>query len=240
LQGELQGESQGESQGETSAAALPNASDVLGAVTRTLNIAFGIVGNTLLIIAVGVFLAANPRQYRDGVAALFPIRRRERVVEIMNRMGRSMFNWLIGQFFAMVISGTGIAIVLWLLGVPMAFMIGVITGLLVFVPNLGALIALLLALLMAISQGPMTMIWVTVAYLAVQLVETNVITPLIQQERTSIPPALLLATQVLMGAALGFAGLLAAPPLLAAVLVLVREVWIRDVLGDESVAAEQS
>ena len=121
---------------------------------------------------------------------------------------------------------------LWLLGVPMAITVGIITALLTFIPNIGGIIALALAMLMAFTQGPMTVLWVIVIYSVLQLIESNVISPLIQQHQTSIPPALLLSFQVILGALTGFMGLLVATPLLAATLVAVREFWIKDVLGD--------
>ena len=152
----------------------------------------------------------------------------------MDEMAKSMFAWLNGRFVSMVITGAGTGAALWLLGVPMAITIGVITAVLTFVPNLGGIIALALAMLMAFTQGPTTVLWVIAIYTVLQLIESNVITPLIQQHQTSIPPALLLAFQVILGALTGFMGLLVATPLLAAGLVAVRELWIKDVLDDQT------
>ncbi len=136
---------------------------------------------------------------------------------------------------SMLITGAGTSIALLVLGVPMALTMGVITGLLTFIPNIGGIIALLLAMLLALSQGPMTVLYVIILYGVLQLVESNVVTPLIQQHQTSIPPALLLSFQIIMGAITGFLGLLVSTPLLAAGMVLVREAWVRDTLGDDSV-----
>jgi len=145
-------------------------------------------------------------------------------------MGESMFNWLKGRFLTMLITGAGTSIALFILGVPMPVTVGVITGLLTFIPNIGAIIALGLAMLLGLSQGPITVVWVVILYALLQLVESNVVTPLIQQHQTSIPPALLLAFQILMAALTGFLGVMVATPLLAAGMVLVKEVWIKDTL----------
>ena len=192
----------------------------------------GLAANMGLIFFVGLFLAVNPALYRDGFAKLFPVRHRQRLTEVMDEMARSMFAWLNGRFVSMVITGVGTGAALWLLGVPMAVTVGIITALLTFIPNIGGIIALALAMLMAFTQGPMTVLWVIVIYSVLQLIESNVISPLIQQHQTSIPPALLLSFQVILGALTGFMGLLVATPLLAASLVAVREFWIKDVLGD--------
>ena len=195
---------------------------------------FGLIANMGLIFFVGMFIAVNPPLYRDGFARLFPIERRKRITEVMDQMSDSMYAWLNGRFIAMLITGVGTAIALWLLGVPMPISIGVITGLLTFIPNIGGIIALALAMMMALTQGPMTVVWVVVVYAVLQLVESNIVTPLVQQHQTSIPPALLLAFQIVLGALTGFLGLLVATPLLAAGLVGVQEFWIKDVLEEDS------
>jgi len=206
---------------------------VFSALRSITTTSLGLVANLGLVFFVGLFIAIDPALYRDGFARLFPIDRRNRVVEVMNGMGDAMFAWLIGRFASMLITGAGTAFALWLLGVPMPFAIGAMTALLTFIPNIGGIIALSLAVLMALTQGPMTVLWVVILYAILQLVESNVITPLIQQHQTSIPPALLVGFQVVMGAMTGFLGLLVATPLLAAGMVVINELWIKDTLGDE-------
>ena len=206
-----------------------------GRVVRTfqkmLSTTFGLVANIGIIFFVGVFLAVDPSLYRDGVANLFPADRRDRIIEVMNLTSDSMFNWIVGRFIAMLLTGIGTAITLAVLGVPMSISIGIATGILTFIPNIGGFIALILASLMALTQGPSTVVWVVIAYGAIQLVESNIITPMIQQYQTSIPPALLLSFQLVFGILNGFLGIMVATPLLAAILPAVKELWIEDVLG---------
>jgi predicted PurR-regulated permease PerM len=194
---------------------------------------FGLLANIGIIFFVGLFLAIDPTLYRDGFAKLFPVRKRKRITEVMDMMGSSMFRWIIGRFVAMLLTGLGTAIALAVLGVPMPISIGIATGILTFIPNIGSIIALVLASLMALSQGPATVGWVVLAYGAIQLVESNVITPMVQQYQTSIPPALLISFQLVFGVLNGFLGLMIATPLLAALLPLVRELWVKDVLESD-------
>ncbi len=194
----------------------------------------GLVANLGLIFFVGIFLAVSPATYRDGFAKLFPIPRRQRVKDVMDAMSENLFSWLTGQFMSMTFTGVGTGLALYFLNVPMAATLGVVTGLLTFVPNIGALLALGLAMLMALSQGPMTVLLVVIAYSTLQLIESNIFTPLVMQNRASIPPALLLSFQVIVGALTGFLGLMVATPVLAASMVLVNKVWIGDVLNDDS------
>lgn len=204
---------------------------ILGGILST---SLGLVANVGLIFFVGIFIAVDPALYRDGFARLFPLERRERVSDILSRMSSALFNWLMGRFLAMLITGGGTAVALLVLGIPMAVSVGVITGLLTFVPNIGAIVGLVLAILMALPQGMATVGWVVGLYAVLQLLESNVITPLVQQHQTAIPPALLLSFQVIMGALAGFLGLMVATPLLAASLVLIEQAWIKDVLGEPS------
>ena len=221
-----------ETNGETGKLPQSAAGKVFSIIDRILSTTLGLVANILLIFFVGIFMAVDPALYRDGFARLFPIDRRERVKDILNRMGSTMFSWLMGRFMTMLITGAGTAGALLVLGVPMAITVGVITGLLTFVPNIGGILGLALAVLMALPQGLATVGWVVGLYAVLQLLESNVITPLLQQQQTAIPPALLLSFQVIMGALAGFLGLMVATPLLAASLVLVEQAWIKDVLGE--------
>jgi predicted PurR-regulated permease PerM len=213
-----------------SGAARSAAGQVIRAFKKTVATTLGLLGNLGVIYFIGLFLAINPQLYRDGFAILFRSQDRDKVATVMNKMGESMFNWLNGRLLSMLITGTGTAIALAILGVPMPMTVGVITGFLTFVPNIGAIISLALAILLALSQGPEIVIWVIIVYAALQLVESNIVTPIIQQKKTSIPPALLLAFQLIMAALTGFLGVMVATPLLAASITLVQEVWIEEVI----------
>ena len=207
---------------------------VFRAIGKLLSTTFGLLANAGVIFFIGVFVATDPTLYRDGFAQLFPPKKRDRVIEVMNLMGEAMYAWLKGRFLTMLITGAGTAIALLIIGVPMSITIGVITGLLTFIPNIGAIASLGLAILMALPLGPMTVAWVVIAYSVLQLIESNIITPLIQQHQTSIPPALLLAFQILMAALTGILGVMVATPLLAGGIVLIKEAWIKDVLENGS------
>ena len=231
---QVKGENERSADQEMSAGMLQSAAGkVVTVVNQMLSTTFGVAANLGVIFFIGLFLAVDPPLYRDGFSMLFPPAKRNRIIDVLNRVGAAMFRWLMGRFLAMAITGLGTALALLALGVPMATMVGVVTGLLTFVPNIGAIISLALAMLMALSQGPATAAWVLALYIALQLVESNIITPLVQQRQTSIPPALLLATQIVFGALLGFLGILVSTPLLAGGLVVIDELWVKDVLGDE-------
>ena len=192
---------------------------------------FGLVINSLLIFFVGLFLAASPAVYRDGIIKLVPKRRRERIEEVLYAVGNDLWRWLIGRFGSMFVTGFGAFLLLWLIGVPMAATLGIVTGLLTFVPNVGAAVALMLAILCALPEGLTTAGMVLAAYLALQLFESYVVTPLIQQQQVSLPPALLIAFQAIMGVLFGFHSAAVASPLLAATKKSVELLYVEDYLA---------
>ena len=125
----------------------------------------------------------------------------------------------------MLATGLGVGLSLTFLGVPMAMTLGIVTGGLTFIPNIGAAIALGLAMFMALPLGLQTVGWVILIYMAFQLVESYALTPLIQQYQVSLPPALLISAQAVLGVLLGFLGAMVASPLVVIGLVLNREVY---------------
>ena len=192
----------------------------------------GAVMNIAIVLFVGLFLAIDQDLYRDGFVRLLPHDRRERTREILNRMGTTLWSWLLGRFASMLITGIGTGIGLAVLGVPMAMTLGTLTGLLTFIPNIGPAIGLAIAVLVALPAGGTTAGMVVVVFLLFQLLESYVITPLIQQQQVSIPPALLITWQVLLGILTGFLGVTVATPLLALLFVVIRMAYLEDVLGE--------
>ncbi|MCA9127921.1 MAG: AI-2E family transporter, partial [Planctomycetales bacterium] len=212
----------------------PVASQAMQSVTRVFATSFGLVVNSLLIFFVGLFLAINPSSYRDGIVRLFPIQRRARMTQVFNKIGDTLWKWLLGRFGSMLVTGFGAGGLLFALGVPMSFTLGLVTAALTFVPNIGGFIALMLSVLFAAPQGANTMLLVVVGYVGLQLIESYVVTPLIQRSQISLPPALLIAFQAILGVAFGLLGAAIASPLLAALKVGVEELYIHDVLEKEA------
>lgn len=212
-----------------SSAANSGAQAIAGLFQTTL----GLIVNSALIFFVGLFIAVSPDLYRDGLVVLFPVSRRQRTRDVLDKTGEALWHWLIGRFGSMLITGLGAAAVLWFAGVPMAFVLGLATGLLTFVPNIGSLIALALAVLVSLPQGGGTAVIVVVGYTVLQVLESYVATPLIQKRQVSLPPALLISFQAVMGVLFGFLGAAVASPLLAAVKTGIEEAYVKDVLGDD-------
>jgi predicted PurR-regulated permease PerM len=186
----------------------------------------------LVAVFVGLFGAANPRMYTDGVIGLTPPRQRDAMRSLLDALGHTLRKWLVGQGMAMVMIGVSTTLVLWLFGIRLAIVVGLIVGLLGFIPYLGPIVGVLPVVLVAAPEGATTLLWVLAAYTGVQLIEGYGITPLIFERTVYLPPVFTLIMQILLGAVFGLAGIILATPLAAVTLVLSRA-YRRFILGDD-------
>ena len=187
-------------------------------------------GGLVFALVIGIFLAADPKLYRTGLLNLFPKARQARMEEVLDELGFTLWWWLLAQLATMASVGILIGVGLTLLGVPLSGTLGLIAAILSFIPSLGPFISVIPALLLGVTISPMMVVWVALLYGFVQTLEANLITPLIQQRAISLPPALILGAELIMGLLLGGAGLMFATPLAAVALVLVNMLYIQDVL----------
>lgn len=219
---------------------VPRATSVLAQATGIFSGILDALTNVLIILFAGFYLAVQPGIYRRGVLRLVPQARRQRIEEVMMSVGHTLKWWLLSRVFSMVVLGVCTVIGLWLLDVPFALTLGVITGLFNFIPFLGTYIAIIPAVLIALLEGPTTLLYVLLFYTGVQMVESYFLTPAVQQRAVSVPPALGLTGQVVLGVLGGMLGLVLALPLTTMGLVLVRMCYVEDVLGESVSGADKA
>lgn len=200
--------------------------------------ALGVLGNIYVLLFVAIFVMAEPRPYQRGMVLLVPPAHRDRAREVLQQLGSTLFRWVLGKLFAMTVVTVLTALGLWALGMPLVLTLALLAGLFSFIPNFGPLIGLVPAALLALMQGPDQALLVVGLYALVQLLESNLITPLAQRKLVDMPPALVIIAQVLMGLFSGVLGLLLATPIVAMVLVLVKMLYIKDVLDDPKPEAQ--
>jgi len=181
---------------------------------------------------IGLFLAINPSLYADGLVRMFPMDRRERARSVMAEVGYILRWFLVARVIAMALVGISTGVALWLLDVPLALLLGVVAGLLTFIPYLGPVIAAIPILMVSLLAGVTTALWVLVVYTAIQQIEGNIFDPLILQRIIHLPPAVTVTSQILGSALLGALGLALATPFAAVMQVIVRRVYREDVLGE--------
>ncbi|MBN1965532.1 MAG: AI-2E family transporter [Anaerolineae bacterium] len=192
----------------------------------------GVLANTIFILFIALFFVTDPTNYLEGLLTLVPHGYRPRAFEIFVDLGETLQRWFIGQLISMTLLGTLIALVMGLvMGLPNPVALGVIAGVLEFVPNFGSFASVIPAVLIALADDPGLTPWVILAYLVTQQVQSNIIMPRIMARQISMPSAMVLIAQVIAAALFGFMGLVLAVPLAVVAMVLIREVYVYDVLN---------
>ncbi|HVF30283.1 MAG TPA: AI-2E family transporter [Pyrinomonadaceae bacterium] len=216
-----------------------NPSALVSGVGGFFSSTIGAVGNFFIVILLAIYLASEPRFYTRGFIKLFPKPYRHRATQVVGAVGDTLRWWLIGKVGSMIFIGLLTWIGLSILGVPLALTLGLIAGLLSFIPNFGPIISAVPALLLAFIDRPIAAVYVLALYVGVQLIESNIVTPLIERETIELPPALTIVFQLALAVLVGGLGLVLATPLLAVIMVLIQLVYIQDVLGDREVEVEE-
>jgi predicted PurR-regulated permease PerM len=170
----------------------------------------------------GLYFAADSHRYTQGVMKLVPPPQRDKAKDLLHDLDLSLWRWLLARIFSMVVTTIASAVVLLILGIPMPVVLGVIAGLLTFLPNIGALLGLVLPAILALQQSVMLAIIVISSFIVLQIVESYILTPLVQQKVARLPAAMVLFAQILAGTFFGILGVILTPPLLVVMLVMVN------------------
>ena len=207
----------------------------VGTVTRALSGLVGGVATMLLIAIIGLYLALEPRLYERGVAWVLPANRRQDFYVTATRMARTLRYLLGGRLLGMVVEGIFTWIMLIIGGVPMAALLGLLTGLLAFIPNIGAVVSGVLMVLVGFSVSTEVGLYTIFVYFLVQTIDGYVLIPLIAKKTVDLAPALVLSGQLIMGVLFGILGLALADPLIAMIKVALER---RSELYDKVKAAK--
>ena len=188
----------------------------------------------LVVLVVGFYGALNPAVYVNGLLGLVREKRRDMARHVGTEVLYTLRWWLLGQLVPMAVLGIVTMIGLWALHVPLAFTLGLFTALMIFIPYLGALASAIPAVLVALKQGPMTMLYVMILYLAVHVLEAYVLTPLVQKRAARLPPIVTILSEFLLWILTGVLGVAIATPLAAAVLVSFRILYLHENIDHRS------
>jgi len=204
-------------------------------LSSTVTVAAGL----FLILVLAVYVGADPALYHMGLMHLFPHGSRARAGAVLTRVATVLRKWLVTQLIAMVVIGVVSTLTLLVLGVKAAVALGVIAGLLEFVPTVGPILAAVPAIAMGFLDSPQKALTVGLAYLVIQQLEGHVLIPMLMKEGMDLPPALTIVAQAVMALLFGFLGLMVAVPLLAMVIVPIKLLYVEGVVGDaEELAPE--
>ncbi len=206
--------------------------EFINRIAGVFSTTFGLFSSVLLILFIGIFAAGDPGLYRRGLLRMIPQNRRYRAEEVFDETAQKLWWWILGQLFSMTLVGVATGIGLWMLGIPFAATLGLLSGLLTFIPNFGPILSAVPAVLLASTGGIMQSVYVAALYVGIQVIESNLLTPLVQQRNVRLPAVLNVSVQVLMGVLYGVAGLVVASPLAVVGMVLIQRFYVEDYLGD--------
>lgn len=196
-----------------------NFAGTFGRVTAAVGSVVGAFTSLVMILVLGVFIAIEPRLYERGVAWMLPMKNRENFYITTARMGFTLRRLMAGRLLGMFVEGVGTWLACMAVGIPMAALLGLLTGLLAFIPNIGAIVSGVLLVLVGFSAGTDAGLWAIIIYLVVQTVDGYLIVPMVAKKTVDLAPALVLGAQILFGALLGIMGLFLADPIVAMIKV---------------------
>lgn len=200
---------------------------ITGAASRL----FDVLTSILIIIFLAIYLAVKPELYVEGAVRLFPENQRSGAREALYVTGRALWLWLMAQLAAMLAVGLMAWLGLTLLGIPMAPVLGLMAGILEFVPIVGPVVASVPAILVALVESPLHALYVLLLYIGIEQVESGLVTPLVQEQGPELPPALTLLATVIFGLLFGILGIIVATPMMVVVFVLTKLLYVEGVLG---------
>ncbi len=186
----------------------------------------------LVVLFCGFYLAIDPEYYAEGFLRLFPIPRRIRGRVVLNEIGTELQHWLLGQVISMTIIGFLTWLGLHFLDIPGSAVLGILAGMLDFVPVVGPWVAGIISCVMALLRSPAHALYVACLFIGLHLFEGHVLIPLVQKHATRLPPVLTILAMILFSQLFGFLGLLLATPLLAFIMISSKALYVEDVLED--------
>jgi predicted PurR-regulated permease PerM len=185
-----------------------------------------VISLAVVVLITTVYAVARPAPLVNGFVSLFPAEQRQRVREILGEMYRTVQRWFLGQLASMTIIGLLFTVAMFVIGIPFALLLGIFSGLISFIPYVGPTISVILPVLLALTGNPIDALWVILAYLGIQAIEGNLVQPMVMSRAVHLHPVTLVFALLTMGTLFGFVGVFLAIPLVAALHVLLRELWI--------------
>ena len=193
----------------------------------------GAIGGIVIVFFIAMYIALEPRIYREGILHLVPHRVRPRADEVLDTVRDTLRQWLIARLIAMVVIGTITGVALGLMNVKAAIALGVIAGIFELIPFFGPVAAAVPAVAIALTDSSGKALGVIALYVVIQQFEGNLLTPMILERRLDVPPVLTIVAVAAMGIVFGVLGMLVAEPILAATLVVTKMLYVQDVVHDD-------
>lgn len=206
---------------------IQRAGELWNLTTRGAGLLFKAMG----AIVMALYMVSNPKPLVNGVLALFPVERRDRVQELLTMIHNRVSGWIIGQLAAIFI----VAALTWLglsvLGIKYALTFAVLTGILEIIPFFGPILSAILPTLVALTDSPTKALLVVIIYLAIHQIEAHLISPLVIARSVRLHPVVVIVAVLVMGDLLGLIGVVLAVPTAAVATVLLDELYVKPLGG---------
>ncbi|QEM04442.1 AI-2E family transporter [Mucilaginibacter rubeus] len=209
---------------------------VVVTVQHFFSTSFGVLGDIYIILFLSIFFTTNPDVYKNGILMLLSDQKKPLGQDIIDRISLSLKGWIKGMLLSMVLLGLLLTTGLSIMGIPAALILALFAGMLKIIPNLGSVIAMIPGVLLALTVGTNTAIIVALIYVVSQTIVSNIVVPIVQNRMINLPPALTIISQVVMGTLSGVLGIILAVPIVAIIVILVDELYVKK-LGDAEVIA---
>ncbi len=204
-----------------------NSQKLVDTATTFFSTSFGIIGDLYIILFLGIFFTADPSLYKNGIIFLFPAQKKSTGGIILKKIETALKGWLKSIIVSIILITILVAIGLSMTGLPGTTVLGLITGMLEIIPNFGPVIAMIPGVLLAFTISTKTAVIVALIYIACQTIVGSIVLPLLQKKMINIPPALTLLIQLVMGTLSGLMGIILAVPLLAIIIIVVNELYVK-------------
>ncbi len=205
-----------------------NSQKLFDTATTFFSTSFGIIGDLYIILFLGIFFTADPSLYKNGIVFLFPAEKKSTGRIILKEIETALKGWLKSILISIVLISILVAVGLSIAGLPGTTVLGLITGVLEIIPNFGPVIAMIPGILLGLTISTKTAVIVALIYIACQTIVGNIVVPLLQKKMINIPPALTLLIQLIMGTLSGLMGIILAVPLLAIIIIVVNELYVKN------------
>lgn len=212
------------------AALLPSSGQSLGVAKVFVTTFFGVMTDVLILIILSIYFCFSPKKYRGGVLRMVPVSWRDRFAALMSESSQTLWKWMLGRLLAMAIVGVLFGIGLAVIGIPLPIELGIFAAIVTFVPAIGAVAAVVPALLLATQQGPWAAVSVLAMYITIQSFESYLVTPLVQARQVDLPPAMIILAQILAGLVFGFWGIVFATPMVAIGILWIKRLYVEQCL----------
>jgi len=184
---------------------------------------FGGIFSTIFVFTIAVFLSLEEKGVERALSFLFPKKYEAYVFNLWQRSQKKVTGWFLSRVLASLFVGGFSYFAFLIFDAKYPFSMGLLAGALNFIPIIGPIVTGFLIFLLVSLESSLRAIFVLIAFILIQQIENNILTPILTKKFVGIPPVLVLVSLVIGGKLLGFLGALLAIPLAGILFEFLRD-----------------